>query len=171
MRLFFARFLTKNTICWKVLRKFSKIFIRNLLKMHYFCIFFQKFNKPLLNFLRVWTKNANCWAILRKFCKFLMIILFNNWMFILFLFSFFFYFSKLLLKLEPSDITPVFYNNFFGFGGGEFPPFPPLATPLLATITHLRYFYHVNSPIQLKEIMHTGALKSDFRDSSGYTFR
>ena len=29
--------------------------------------------------------------------------------------------------MEPSEITPVFYNNFFGFGGrGNF----PLATPL-----------------------------------------
>ena len=46
-------------------------------------------------------------------------------------FYFYFFFENLLLKIELSEITPFFYNNFFGFGGGgEFPPFPPLATPL-----------------------------------------
>ena len=37
-----------------------------------------------------------------------------------------YFFENLLLKIEPSEITPVFYNNFFGFGGGgNFPPSPP----------------------------------------------
>ena len=40
-------------------------------------------------------------------------------------FNFIFIFENLLLKIEPSEITPLFYNNFFGFGGGGFPPFPP----------------------------------------------
>ena len=49
-------------------------------------------------------------------------------------FLFLFFFENLLLKIELSEITPFFYNNFFGFrGGGEFPPFP-LATPLLASL-------------------------------------
>ena len=30
----------------------------------------------------------------------------------------------MLLKIELSEITPFFYN-FFGFGGGDFPSFPP----------------------------------------------
>ena len=99
--------------------------------MHYFCIFFKKFNKPFVTFLRVWTKNANCWEILRTFWKSLMKILLKNWIFILF---FILFFENLLLKIEPSEITPVFYNNFFGFGGGgNFPPFLPLATPLTHT--------------------------------------
>ena len=34
----------------------------------------------------------------------------------------------MLLKIELSEITPFFYNIFFGWGG-DFPPFP-LATPL-----------------------------------------
>ena len=46
-----------------------------------------------------------------------------NFYFILFLF-FILFFENLLLKIEPSEITPVFYNNFFGFGGG-ISPFPP----------------------------------------------
>ena len=49
----------------------------------------------------------------------------ENWIFILFLFLFLF-FENLLLQIEPSEITPFFYNNFFGFGGIS--PFP-LATP------------------------------------------
>ena len=32
----------------------------------------------------------------------------------------------MLLKIQSSEITPFFYNNFFGFfGGGGFSPFPP----------------------------------------------
>ena len=41
---------------------FSKI-LKNVLrksrKMHYFSIFFKKFNKPCVKFLRVWTKNTS----------------------------------------------------------------------------------------------------------------
>ena len=36
----------------------------------------------------------------------------------------FFLLENLLLKIEPSEITPFFYNNFFGFGGGGVPPSP-----------------------------------------------
>ena len=39
-------------------------------------------------------------------------------------FLFFYFFENLLLKIELSEITPFFYNNFFGFGG-DFPPSPP----------------------------------------------
>ena len=36
------------------------------------------------------------------------------------------YLENLLLKIEPSKITPFFYNNLFGFGrGGGFSPPPP----------------------------------------------
>ena len=38
-------------------------------------------------------------------------------------------FGKFVTKMEPSGITPFFYNNFFDFGGGGFPPFP-LPTPM-----------------------------------------
>ena len=41
-----------------------------------------------------------------------------------FLFLLFIFFENLLLKIELSEITPFFYNTFFGFGGGEF-PLPP----------------------------------------------
>ena len=45
-------------------RKFLKIFLRKLLKMLYFNIFYKRFSKPCVKFLRVWTKNN-----LLKVCK------------------------------------------------------------------------------------------------------
>ena len=50
-------------------RKFLKIFLRKMLKMHYFSIVFSQFNKARGQFLRVWTKNATCRKFLRKFWK------------------------------------------------------------------------------------------------------
>ena len=43
------------------LRKFSKVFLRKLRKMHYFRRFFTNFKKPCVNFLHVWTKKTNSW--------------------------------------------------------------------------------------------------------------
>ena len=65
--------------------------------------------------MRVWTKNANCWEILKFFDENSIEEL-----------NFFIFFENLLLKIKLSEITPVFYNNFFRFrgGGGEFPPSP-----------------------------------------------
>ena len=40
----------------------------------------------------------------------------------------FYFLENLLLKIEPSEITPFFYNNFFAFGGIS--PLFPLAMPL-----------------------------------------
>ena len=48
---------------WENFRKYRTAFLRQLLKMHYFSIFFKKL-KPCVNFLRVWTTIANrgkCW--------------------------------------------------------------------------------------------------------------
>ena len=44
-------------------------------------------------------------------------------------FLFFIFFENLLLKIELSEITPFFYDNFFSVSAGGFPPFP-LATAL-----------------------------------------
>ena len=60
-------------------------------------------------------------------------------------FLFFYFFENLLLKIGLSEITPFFYNNFFGFeGGGEFTPFPP-GYALDCTISSI---IHVNSILQ-----------------------
>ena len=105
---FFARLDEKYKLL-EILRNFSKIF-KKLLKMHYFCINFTIFSKPCVNFSRVWTKTQ----IVVKFWKFYRKI------------DFLFYFlENFLIKIEPSEITPFFYNNFFSFGGGYFFPLPP----------------------------------------------
>ena len=49
----------------KKFRKFLKIFLRKLLKMPYFSIFFKKISNPCVKFLRRWTKNPICWRFLR----------------------------------------------------------------------------------------------------------
>ena len=53
----------------------------------------------------------------------------------------FYFLDNLLLKLETSEITPFFYNNFFAFGGGgNFPPFA-LATPLVLGACFSKKFF------------------------------
>ena len=125
------RVWTKNTNCWEILRKFSKNFFRNLWKC-FILAYFSRFNKPMRLFFAVWTKNTNCWEILRKFWKFLMTIQLKNCILLWFL-------ENLLLKIEPSEITPFFYNNFFGFGGGGgFPPPPKSAYGSHASLAEIR---------------------------------
>ena len=72
MRWFFAHLDEKDNLL-EIFRKFSKIlknFIRKLLKMHYFNIFFKKFNKPCVNLLCVWTKKTMYWKFWENFRKF-----------------------------------------------------------------------------------------------------
>ena len=54
----------------RIFENLQKEFLRKLPKMHYFSIFFKRFNKPYVNFSRLWTKNTICWEILRNFRKF-----------------------------------------------------------------------------------------------------
>ena len=126
----FSRVWRKHTICWKFLRKFSKNFIRILLKMHYFSYFSKQINKPCVNFLRVWTKNANCWEILRKIRKIfdensIEKLNFN------FIFNFILNFivRKFVIKNRAFGNNTNFLQQFFRFRGGGISPFP-LATPL-----------------------------------------
>ena len=115
--------------------EFSKIckrFLKKMQKIHYFGIFFEKFNKPCINFSRVWTKTLwKCW-------KFLMKIQLKNWIFI-------YFWEKLLLKIELSGITSFFYNNFFRFMGG----WTPLRTPLYGPT----YQYHENFNYRLMSLV------------------
>ena len=87
--------------------------------MQYFSIFFKTFNKPLLIFCAFGQKRklfGNFETILKIFDE-------NSMEKLNFYFIFIFILETLLQKIEPSEITPFFYNNFFGFGGG-FPPSP-----------------------------------------------
>ena len=103
-------------------RKFAKNSLRKLQKMLYFRLFCKKISKPRGQFLRVWTKNTIVWEILRNFW----------WKFNGKIEFFSIFWENLLLKIETSEITSFFYDNFFRFGGGgSNPPTPPpLRTPL-----------------------------------------
>ena len=116
MRKFFARLEEKHNVL-EILRKFSKYLFIKLRKCIILTYFPKKINKPCVNFLGVWMKNSNCWEILKISDE-------NS------IEKLTFYFGNLLLKIEPSEITP-FFKKKFRLGGGNFPPFPlPLATPL-----------------------------------------
>ena len=86
--------------------------------MHYFSIFFKRFNKPCVNFLRVWTKNANCLEILRIFDE-------NSIekMNFYFIFIFYFIFRKFVTKNRAFGNNTSFLEQFFRFRGGV-SPFP-----------------------------------------------
>ena len=119
----FWRVWTKNTKCWEILRKFSKILIRHLWKcfiLAYFskdltnpCVHFSPFGQKTQIVGKFWENFENFWW---KF----------NWKL-----TFIRIFGKFVTKKEPSEITPFFYNNFFGFGGGGIShpslPNPPMA--------------------------------------------
>ena len=53
----------------KNVRKCLKVFLRKLLKIHYFRNVFSQFTNAWGQFLRVWTKNAICRKFLRKLSK------------------------------------------------------------------------------------------------------
>ena len=116
MRYFFARLDEKHNLL-ENLRKFSKVFLRKLQKMHYLSIFFKKITNNELNFCAFGRKTQ----IAGRFWENSEIFWWNFYRKIEF---FYFYFFNLLLKIEPSVITPFFYNNFFRFRG-DFPPSPP----------------------------------------------
>ena len=69
-----------------------------MLKMDYLSIFFKEVNKHCGNFSRFWTKNANCWEILKIFDE-------NSIEKLNFLFYYFL--EDLLVKIEPSETTPL----------------------------------------------------------------
>ena len=97
------------------------------------CIFSNEFNKPCVNFWRVWRKNTNCLEILR--------ILEKSDKNSIEKLNFYRLLERLLLKIEPTEITPFFYNNFFQFrGAGTFPVFS-LAAPMTSIDYILDYFF------------------------------
>ena len=64
--------MDEKTNCWEILRNFSKNFLRKLRKIHYFRIFFRRFNKLCGNFSRVLAKYSlfgNFEKFFEKFVK------------------------------------------------------------------------------------------------------
>ena len=128
--------MDENTNCWEILRKFSKIVKEFLKKIAQFLAYFSKnLTNHALIFCAFGRKThmlGNSEKILKVFDEtsieklniyFICICSLEN----------------LLLKIEPSEITPFFCNNFFGFGGGRIFPLPP-ATPL--TSWQILKFWH-----------------------------
>ena len=153
MRLWYARLDKKHNL----LESFEKIFENFPKKIAKNALFLLIFQKNLTNHSFIFCAFGQKTQIVGKFWE-----NFENfwWKFywkIEFLFYFILFFENLLLKIEPSEITPVFYTSFLvlfpseitpgrSLGGkGEIPPFPPgyalasrgssLSTP--NTTTHL----------------------------------
>ena len=118
--------------------------------MHYFSLFDTKFYKLCVNFSLFWTKNTNFLEIFEKIVKFfnensIEKIVFLNYFLV-----------KLGLKIEPSEITSFFYNNFFNFWW-DVPGVPPgNATVAYSKISTLIRIDHTKliliSLIQGKEV-------------------
>ena len=107
---------------------FSKIlkrFLRKLIKMHYFSIFFIIFNKACVNFSRIWTKNANVgkfWEDCENFW----------WKFYRKIeFLFYFYFGKFARKNRAFGNNNIFIQQFFRFREIPPPPSPGYALGLM----------------------------------------
>ena len=105
--------------------------------MHYFSLLFKKIKNPALHFRGFGRKTQSVREILRNFWKLLMTIQYKNW---ILLYSC----ENLLLKIEPSEITSFFYNNFSGSGVWN-PPTPPPCVPL-----HTINFYKYSSKLLQK---------------------
>ena len=82
-----------------------------MLKIHYFSLFFKSFYKPSLNFYAFGRKTQIVWKFWEHFEIFWW-KLYRKIEFFIFYFDFFMFFENLLLKIEPSEITPFFYNIF-----------------------------------------------------------
>ena len=90
----------------KKFRNFAKILFRKLPKCIILAYFTQNFTNPALIF-RAFGRKTNCLKILAK-------ILDENSIKKL---TFKLFLKKLMLKIEPSEITSFFYNIFFQFRG------------------------------------------------------
>ena len=100
--------------------KFSKIvkkFLQKIQKIHYFSIFFEKFNKPCVTFSRVLMKSRNCWEILRKLWKILK--KFNRKI------KFLTMFGKVFAKNRAFGNNIIFLEQFFPFRWRTFHIFLP----------------------------------------------
>ena len=65
--------------------------------------------------------------------------------------NFYFIFRKFVTKNRAFRNNTIFSNNFFGFGGGGFPPFP-LASPLIQCVSRLNQkFYGFTLSLVLRE--------------------
>ena len=109
-----------KTNCLEILRKFLKDFLRKWLKIQYFSIFFIKINRPCDIFLSRLDDKLKLFGNFEKYLKFFDENSIEK-------LNFYLYLEKLLLTIEPSEITPFFQHFSVSVGGLHL---LPLASPL-----------------------------------------
>ena len=125
-RVNFLRVWTKKTIIWKFWQIFE-IFRNFTSENCKQCIILAYFSNMLTNYAFIFCAFGRKTQIVGKFSENFEIFWSKFYRKIEF-FNFFYFFENLLLKIELSEITPNFYNNFFRFWGvGEFSPPPGFA--------------------------------------------
>ena len=125
MCLLFARLDEKHPIVrkiWEIWENFQKNSLKNCLKcitLAYFqknltnpVLLFRAFGRKILIVGKFWENFENFWWKFNRKIEFLASC------------------GKVVVKIEPSEITPFFYSNFFDFGGGGTFRVPPLAAPM-----------------------------------------
>ena len=103
-------------------RNLQRIPYENCPKCNIFAYFAKTFQNPALNF-RAFEREAQLVEeIFTKFWNFLMKVQYKNCIFI-------YFWENLLLQIELSEITSIFFYNFFRFGGGGLNPPTPTPSP------------------------------------------
>ena len=89
--------------------------------------FLAYFSNKLPNYPLIFCALGRTTQIVRKFWENFEFVWWKFYRKIEFFIFYFYFFENLLvkIKIEPSEITPFFYHNFFRFRGGGFHPFPP----------------------------------------------
>ena len=106
----------------KTFENFQNFSSENCLK----CIILAYFSNKLTNYALVFCAFGRQMQIVGKFWENFEIFWWKFYRKIeIFNFLLFYYYRKFVTKNIAFGNKPVFYNNFFGFGGGGFPPFPP----------------------------------------------
>ena len=121
----------KHKNSWEILRKFRK-FSKNFLRKFRKILVLAYLSKNLTNHALIFCAFGRKTQIVVKFWENFEIFWYKflrKMEILFFLFLFFIFFDNLLLKIELSEITPFFYNNFFGFGGGGISPLSPWLRP------------------------------------------
>ena len=112
--------------------------------MLYFRQFCKKISKPWVKFSRILTKNTIVWGNFEKILKFFDEKSMEKLNLYIFL-------GNLLLKIETSEITSFFYNNFSGSGGGLNPLTPPCLRHCHQAILVFKWLLKIKNSLILYE--------------------
>ena len=161
----FRAFGRKTQLLGEILRKFWKfanISRRKLQNCCIFAYFAKKLQNHALNFRSFGRKTHWLGKFSENFENFWWNIN-KNWIFIYFC-------ENLLLKIETSEITSFFYNNFFRFWGVFEPPYP-LRTPLTPCVYQIKYtvcFRILYKNLRTSKQVSKSSLGCQYRDVSSF---